>query len=136
MRSGFPNDVNNGISIGDVYNFDDFPVDIGVPDSGLSDTAPTMDVVPGVQASNNTLSASVTTPLGMTAYWWLTLFAMFAGFVWLARRYGGGDKYSNIRASVYNLFFLTVFIVLMLNFLKVVARHWNIPGFSPLVLAA
>lgn len=137
MVGGYMNDVNNMIAFGDVYQFDDFPVDIGVPDAGLSDTAPTMDVVPGEVATNNTMQASMgVSPLGKPTAWWLTLLAMFVLFVWLARRYGGGDKYSNIRASVYNLFFLTVFVVLMLNFLKVVASHWKIPGFSTLILAA
>lgn len=140
MVSGYPNDVNNTIAFGDVYNYNDFPVNIGEPDAGLPDTAPTQDVMPspiGNVETNNTMNASANLSVaGRTAYWWLTLFGMFALFVYLARRYGGGDSYSNIKASVYNLFFLTVFIVLMLNFLKVIAANWKIPGFSDLVLAA
>jgi hypothetical protein len=139
MVSGYPNDVNNTIAFGDVYNFNDFPTDIGTPDAGLPDTAPTQDVMPsvtGVDTNNAMNSSAQISAAGKPAYWWLTLFGMFALFVFLARKYGGGDSYSNIKASVYNLFFLTIFIVLMLNFLKVIAANWKIPGFSELVLAA
>lgn len=137
MISGMANDVNNSIALGDVYNYNDFPVDIGVPDMGLNDTAPTSDVVPGEVATNNTMSSSMqTSALGKPAMWYVTLVGFFFLFVWLARKYGGGDKYSNIRASAYNLFFLTIFVVLMLNLLKVIAAHLKIPGLSPLILAA
>lgn len=135
MLSGLPNDVNNTINIGDVYNYNDFPVDIGVP-MGNVETAPTNDIIPGEPTSSNTVTATVASPLGKPAHWWLGLLGTFAVFIFLARKYGGGDKYSNIRASVYNLFFMTVFMVLMLNFLKVIAAKWNIPGFSALILAA
>lgn len=139
MMSGKMNDVNNTINYYDVYAAQmDMPRDIGVPMTG-SMTAPTneMNAGGGGAVSNNAMVETLPPgALGKPITFWFALVGIFALFVWAARKYGGGDSYSNIRASVYNLFFLTVFIVIMLNFLKVVASKWNIPGFSMLVLAA
>ena len=135
MVGGFSDDNFNSVAYGDVYNSNDFPVDIGVPDAGLQTPAPSQDIYP---QSNNTMTerVNVNGPLGKPGHWWLG-FALVGGFmIWLARKYSSGDKFSNIKASVYNLFFLTVFIVLMLNLLKVIAANWKIPGFSELILAA
>jgi len=62
---------------------------------------------------------------------------VFAVFVFVARRYAGDDRYSNIRLSLYNGLFLTFFIVIILNFLKVVAGRF-FPNSAPgqLILAA
>lgn len=75
--------------------------------------------------------------LGEPAKWWIAFLLVFAAFIWLARRFnGGGDKFTNIKMSVYNGIFLTIFIVLILNLLKVFVARFPIPGLAPLILAA
>lgn len=67
---------------------------------------------------------------------WLMFFAIFVIFVWVARKYDSGGSFGNIRLSIYNGIFLTFWIVLILNFLKVLAAKVRIPGVSELILAA
>src|SRR5262249_51918368 len=64
------------------------------------------------------------------------LLVVFALFGWASRRYNGGEKFTNIKLSVYNGVFLTIWIVLILNLLKVIAAKVPIPGLSALILAA
>lgn len=73
---------------------------------------------------------------GQPARWWIGFVVVFALFVWASRRFNGGDKFTNIKMSVYNGIFLTIFIVLILNLLKVFAAKFPIPGLSALILAA
>lgn len=73
---------------------------------------------------------------GQPAKWWIAFLVVFALFIWASRRFNGGEKFTNIRMSVYNGVFLTIFIVLILNLLKVLAARFPIPGFSALILAA
>lgn len=61
---------------------------------------------------------------------------IFLLFVWVSRKYGEAGSFSNIKMSVFNGLFLTFFIVLMLNLLKVFATKVKIPGVSELILAA
>lgn len=77
--------------------------------------------------------------MGKPTSWWLMFLVVFVIFVFVSRRYGGGDgapAFGNIKATIYNGVFLTFFIVLMLNFLKVFAAKVKIPGVSELILAA
>lgn len=74
--------------------------------------------------------------IGQPARWWIGLLIVGALFVWASRRFNGGDKFTNIRMSVYNGIFLTIWIVLILNLLKVMAAKFPIPGLAPLILAA
>lgn len=67
---------------------------------------------------------------------WLLFFVIFVAFVWLARKYDSGQNFGNIRLSLYNGLFLTFWIVLILNFLKVIAAKVRVPGVSELILAA
>jgi len=73
---------------------------------------------------------------GQPAKWWIGFVIIFALFIWASRRFNGGEKFTNIRMSVYNGIFLTIFIVLILNLLKVFASRFPIPGLSALILAA
>lgn len=79
-------------------------------------------------------------PAGKPVTWWLTFLVVFVLFIWVARRFapGGADKatYGNILPSLYNGVFLTIYIVLILNVLKVAATKIHIPGLSDLILAA
>lgn len=67
---------------------------------------------------------------------WLMFFVVFVIFVWVAKRYDKGGNFANVRLSIYNGVFLTLWIVLILNFLKVLAAKVKIPGLSELILAA
>ena len=73
---------------------------------------------------------------GKPATWWVMFAVVFVVFVWVARRYDTGQNFSNIKLSLFNGLFLTFFIVLMLNLLKVFAAKVKVPGVSDLILAA
>lgn len=73
---------------------------------------------------------------GKPANWWVGFVLVFALFIVASRRFNGEEKFTNVRMSVYNGVFLTLFIVLILNLLKVIAARFPIPGLSPLILAA
>jgi len=82
------------------------------------------------------MSGGGRTFVGQPAKWWVGFLVVFALFVWASRRYNGGEKFTNIKLSVYNGIFLTIWIVLILNLLKVIAAKVPIPGLSALILAA
>lgn len=73
---------------------------------------------------------------GKPSTWWIMFAVIFVLFIWVARKYDTGQNFSNIRLSLFNGLFLTFFIVLMLNLLKVFAAKVKIPGVSDLILAA
>ena len=75
--------------------------------------------------------------IGKPANWWFTFFLVFVLFVWVARRYAPeGEQFSNIKLSFWNGLFLTLWIVLILNLLKVVAARIKVPGLSEMILSA
>lgn len=86
--------------------------------------------------STPSMSGGGATFIGQPAKWWIGFVVVFALFVWVSRRFNGGEKFTNIKLSVYNGIFLTIFIVLILNLLKVFAARFPIPGLSALILAA
>lgn len=93
----------------------------------------------GMRGGKEMAPSATGTAAGKPASWWLMFFIVFLVFVVLSRRYGGGDgapSFSNIKLTVYNGLFLTFFLVLMLNLLKVIAAKVRVPGVSELILAA
>lgn len=135
MFSGYPNDVNNTISAFDIVApMSSYPRNIGAPDTDATQTAPNNDTNINGQSSNTRAMAEAIP--GRPANWWVSFALVFIGFIFLARKYGGGESYSNIRMSVYNGLFLTFWIVLMLNLLKVAAAKFPPNPVSALVLAA
>lgn len=74
--------------------------------------------------------------MGKPAGWWITLVLVFAVMVFVSRRFGGAEKYGNMRVSLWNLAIATIFMVIMLNFLKVTFSFFKVPGLSTLVAAA
>lgn len=84
----------------------------------------------------NVAPSSDGTVTGKPTSWWLMFFVVFVAFVFIARKYDNKNNFSNVRLSIYNGFFLTFFIVLILNFLKVIAAKVKVPGVSELILAA
>ncbi len=132
MNQGVYNDNFNTISITDVYAYQgNYPIDIGAPDSLATQTAPS-NQTPSTGVTNAT---EVKTP-GNPAHWWLVFVVIFAVFVFIARKFAGDDRYSNIRASVYNMFFLTFFIILIMNVMKRIAAAIPPNPVSALILAA
>ena len=112
----------------------------GYPVGAAGSPAPSM-----MDMGSGAMNGGQTSPIGREvasagtapATSWLLFFVIFVGFVWLARRYGGGNSFgSNIKMSLYNGLFLTFWIVLILNLLKVGAAKVRIPGVSELILAA
>lgn len=89
-------------------------------------------------ADTDTMPAPSNGVLGQPASWWVVWLVVFVLFLWVARKYapGGGERYGNLLPSAYNGVFLTLYIVLILNVLKVFATKFKIPGLSELILAA
>lgn len=103
-----------------------------------ADASAQMAMMPEMTSSAITPNNSTATNgiFGQPARWWIGFLIVFSLFVWASRRFNGGEKFTNIRMSVYNGVFLTIFIVLILNLLKVFAARFPIPGLSALILAA
>lgn len=128
---GLYDDNFNTISMQQVYALNtDFPTDIGAPASVHTITAPTNDT-----PSTGVQTVATTTP-GNPAHWWLVFAVIFAGFILIARKFSADDRYSNIRASTYNMFFLTFFFILIMNVMKRIAAAVPANPVSALVLAA
>lgn len=68
--------------------------------------------------------------MGQPVKWWIFLLAIFAGLMWLSRRYGYAPP------TFWALLFGTLYFILMSNFLKVLASRFTVPGLSPLIIAA
>ena len=69
-------------------------------------------------------------------HWWISLVLVLAGLIFVSRRFGGDQKFGNIRLTLWNGVLLVIFYVIILNFLKVVFGRYKVPGLSELVLAA
>ena len=75
--------------------------------------------------------------MGRPTSWWLTFAVVFVLFVWGARKLAPeAANEAGIRFNLYNAVFLTLWIVLILNLLKVFAAKVSIPGLSEMILAA
>ncbi len=84
-----------------------------------------------------TQAEKTTGVLGKPANYWLTFFLIFVAFYFVAKRYAPeGENYANIKLSVINGVFLTLYIVLILTLLKTIFAKIRVPGLSDLILAA
>ncbi len=149
---GIPNDVNNSIPVSNVYPggrassyIPPTASNIGYRNNSSGELGGLMSdmtrgrVPASMQRTNGGAPAKDGAGVGTPAGSWLLFLAIFVGFVLLSRKFGGGDGapgFSNIKATVYNGIFLTFFVVLILNLLKVFAQKVQIPGVSELILAA
>jgi hypothetical protein len=148
---GYPGDVNNSIGLASAYpggrTFSSIPAgasrnrfrtngagELGAVNQGRGMRASTAQ---GSAAEDPAANGGI---MGQPVGWWLAWLAVFVVFLWAARKFGGGggdgSRYGNILPSFYNGVFLTLYIVLILNVLKVGARKFPIPGLSELILAA
>jgi hypothetical protein len=67
---------------------------------------------------------------------WVLVLALFAiGIMFTAHKTGRAEEFSSIRASAYNIFFVTLTAIVGILILKVIAGKFNIPGFTPAVMA-
>ena len=91
---------------------------------------------PVMKGSDSIAPSSTNTAAGKPATWWVMFFIIFMLFVWLSRKYDTGQVSGNLKLSLFNGVFLTLFVVLILNMLKVVAAKIKVPGLSEMILAA
>lgn len=147
---GYVGDVNNSISSASAYpggrTFSQTPVAASRNRfrNNSAGEAGAMNQGRYPRAVSN--AATETTPapaasggiLGQPASWWVVWLVVFVIFLWAARKFapGGGERYGNLLPSLHNGIFLTLYIVLILNVLKVGAQKFPIPGLSELILAA
>jgi hypothetical protein len=148
---GYPGDVNNSIGLRSAYpggnTWSNVPAaasrnrfrtngvgELGAVNQGRGMRASTAQASAAADPAAN--GGIVGQPVG----WWLAWLAIFVVFLWAARKFGGGggdgSRYGNILPSFYNGVFLTLYIVLILNVLKVFATKFQVPGLSELILAA
>jgi hypothetical protein len=147
---GYPGDVNNSIGLASAYpggrsmSFvpraaasnrfrNNSAGELGAVNQGRGYPRAVAD------ATTDTMPAPSGGILGQPASWWVVWLVAFVLFLWVARKYApgeGGGRYGNILPSLYNGVFLTLYIVLILNVLKVFATKFKIPGLSELILAA
>lgn len=74
--------------------------------------------------------------MGKPATWWVMLVAVLAVFIFVSRKFGGPEKFGNIKLTLWNGIFAVLFYVIVLNFLKVTFSFVKVPGLSELVAAA
>ncbi len=137
---GYRGDVNNSIGVTSAYPGSRTGGDVGVAanryrlpnnDKGELDVAaPNRSNPEPMPVSNGVF--------GKPSNWWIGFVVIFGLFIWVSRKYSSNTetRFSNIRISVYNGVFLTLWVVLILNLLKVFATKFKIPGLSELILAA
>ena len=89
--------------------------------------------------SSNTMAAaspdSDNSSMSRPLHWWFILLVIFILLVWLMKRFAPGERkeFGNINPGLYNGVFLTLYIVLILNVLKVLAvKMKDVPGLSAL----
>ena len=87
-------------------------------------------------------SAVVTPTVGGTTglMWWVGILVIIALILFAARKTGQAEEFKNLRASTYNVVFITLVAILGFTALKIVAvKVKGVPflsGFSDVVLAA
>lgn len=157
MAYGYVGDVNNSVDIRSVYpggrTFGSVPPaanryrmrtnsmgELGAINQGRGYQ---MAAAPAAAAPSAMTPEAMATmsagPAGKPVTWWITFFVIFVLFIWVARRFAPGGSnsanYGNILPSFYNGVFLTIYIVLILNVLKVAAAKVHVPGLSDMILA-
>jgi hypothetical protein len=102
--------------------------------------------VPDVSGDNpdpNEVNRAITTPDvggvgGLT--WWVGIGILVALMIFAARKVGAADEFKNIRASTYNVAFVTFVAIVGITAMKIIAvkvkRVPMLSGFSQVVLAA
>lgn len=121
----------NPINAGNVY----FSENTEMPTTGgqASMSAPAMAGVPTPTTQTPIMMRGI---MGKPTHWWIMLVVVLAIFIFVSRRFGGPEKFGNIRLTLWNGIFAVLFYIIVLNFLKVAFSYWKVPGLSELVAAA
>lgn len=113
---------------------------VGVEQAYQADTSegtPADDEVMGSDAPMvDAAPATMGGIMGQPATWWVMLLVVTAIFIFISRKFGGTEKFGNIKLTLWNGLFSVAWYILVLNFLKVVFSYVRIPGWSDLVKAA
>jgi len=129
----------NNIAASQAYFADVTELETDVPPAtgmGAGMPGPDMGSMTAMPAANNGAVVETGGILGKPAPWWVMLVIVFGVAVFVSRRFGGTEKFGNVRFSLWNLALGTIFMVIMLNFLKVVFAYVRVPGLSTLIAAA
>jgi hypothetical protein len=148
---GYAGDVNNSISAASAYpggrTFGMVPPAANryrfrTNNAGELSAVNQGDVTMGTGTMTAAAPDSDNSPMSRPLQWWLVLAVIFVVIVWLMKRFAPGEKkeFGNINPGLYNGVFLTLYIVLILNVLKVLAvKMKGFPGLNALadlILAA
>lgn len=69
--------------------------------------------------------------------WWVTLAVLLVTLMYVAKRFDGDSSYSNLRASAYNVFVVTLTAIIGMSLFKVAAKTFPLPGpLKTVILAA
>src|SRR5512139_1742557 len=145
---GIPGDVNNSIPLTNSYPVGGAYGMAGISGSSLGSRnnlageigALNMDYR-GMTATNASMATTQNRPMQngsdtgkKPAVWWLTFAIVFVVVAWAARKFApDGESFAIVKPNLINGVFLTLWIVLILVFLKQVAlRLKPIPGVSAL----
>jgi hypothetical protein len=93
---------------------------------------------PNANAMNNN-SVATPTPRGGIA-WWVGILLLVGLMLMAARKTGNADEFKNLRASTYNVLFITLVAILGLTATKIIAVRMRqismLQGLSDVILAA
>lgn len=94
---------------------------------------------PGGRMANANVSMVDSTPRGGIA-WWVGIALLVIAMLFAARKTGNADEFKNLRASTYNVVFITLVAVLGFTALKIIAVRMRaikpLAGLSDVILAA
>ena len=86
-------------------------------------------------------STAVATPVARGGLaWWIGIVVLVVAMLYAARKTGNADEFKNLRASTYNVLFITLVAILGLTAAKILAvrmrRVAPLQGLSDVILAA
>lgn len=68
--------------------------------------------------------------------WWVALAVLFAAFVFVGRKVGTAESFSNIRFNAYNIVGIGLASVLFITVAKILVTKYPVPGLTQIVQAA
>lgn len=91
----------------------------------------------GIRMAN--VATSDTTPRGGLA-WWIGIALLVVAILFAARKTGNADEFKNLRASTYNVVFITLVAILGFTAMKILAVRMRsikpLAGLADVILAA
>jgi len=144
---GYQGDVNNSISGASAYPgrrtqiaATAAGVRMGVRNNSAGELRMSSVTTAGAGVARSSAPADMAAPdnqgiTGKPVGWWLTILVIFIAVIWLMKKFAPseGREFGNIQPGLYNGVFLTLYIVLILSVLKVLAgKIQNVPGLRKL----